>query len=280
MSKVFIIEPQEAAQTDVISKGIELATRLNKQPQVFAYCYEYLPDTIVYAEAEQQIITHKKKQMTELMNRLGAEDVPVNVIWYEHLCEHAVNYTKENDFDLIVKGIYHSECLFPTDWRLIRTTRVPVMLLTDNPLNQGNGVLMAMDLDTIKPEELRLNQQILAHGQQLAKATNSELHLSFIVRVPKIIRDLEILNLQQLVKEAYQRHQEVLDEMGIAKDNIHIICGDPAQCLYQLACRLRSQYLVMGACQRQSLFGLAIGNTSEKILERIRSNVLVVPTTS
>ncbi|KFZ37440.1 universal stress protein UspA [Shewanella mangrovi] len=280
MSKLFIIEPQEAAQTDVIAKGVELAKLLNKEPQVFAYCYESLPQTVVYEEAEQQILAHKKRQMAEKMQRMGAEDVPVNVTWYKYLCEHAVNYSKENDFDLIVKGMCESDHMLPTDWHLLRTTKVPVMLLTENPLNQGSGVLLALDLDTIKPEKLRLNEQILQQGRQLAEATGSELHVAHIVRVPKIIRDLEVLNMQQLVKEAYQRHQTLLDDLGLDKEQIHIICGDPAQCLYQLTCRLRSQYLVMGACQRQGLMGWVIGNTAEAILHHIRCNVLVIPTTS
>ncbi|MDF0533950.1 universal stress protein [Shewanella sp. A32] len=278
MGKLFIVEPHESTHTDVISKGLQLAKLLGKSPEIFAYCYEYFyGDRVIYEEAKQQLQEHKRQQLTERLKQLDASDVPLHVVWSKYLYEHVTEYAANEGFDLVVKGIHPSEHMLPTDWQLLRTTKVPVMLLTQNPLQHGSSVLMALDLDTENPQKQQLNQQVLHHARELATATGGELHLAYVLRVPRLIRDLEVLNVQQLIKDAYRRHQLTLEEMGLPKEQIHIICGEPDLCLYQLACRLKSDYLVMGARQRQGLMGWMLGNTAEQILQRIRSDVLVIP---
>ncbi|MFQ6370819.1 universal stress protein [Shewanella sp. YIC-542] len=280
MGKLFIVEPHESANTDVITKGLQLAKQLGKDPEIFAYCYEYFSgDPIIYEEAKQQLQQKKQQELTARLNQLQAGDVPLHVVWSKYLAEHASQYAANEGFELIVKGIHSSEHMLPTDWQLLRTTKVPVMLLTQNPLQHGSSVLMALDLDTDDKHKQQLNQQVLQHARMLADASEGTLHLAYILRVPRIIRDLEVLNLQQLVKDAYQRHQLILAQIGLPKEQVHIVCGDPDLCLYQLACRLKSDYLVMGARQRQGLMGWMLGNTAENILQRSRSNVLVIPTT-
>lgn len=281
MGKLFIIEPHESAHTDVITKGLQLARMLQKSPEIFAYCYEYFyGDPIIYEEAKQQLQQHKQQQLLERLQQLDAGDVPLHVVWCKYLHEHACEYAANEGFDLIVKGIHASEHMLPTDWQLLRTTKVPVMLLTQNPLQRGNSVLMALDLDTENPQKQQLNQQVLQHARTLAEATSGQLHLAYILRVPRLIRDLEVLNVQQLVKDAYRRHQLTLAEIGLPKEQIHIISGEPDLCLYQLACRLKSDYLVMGVRQRKGLMGWMLGNTAEQILLRSRSDVLVIPSSS
>ncbi|MCL1074596.1 universal stress protein [Shewanella dokdonensis] len=281
MGKLFIVEPHESAHTDVITEGLQLANMLGKTPEIFAYCYEYFSgDPIIYEEVKQQLLQHKQQQLMERLQQLEAGDVPVHVVWCKYLYEHACEYAANEGFDLVVKGIHPSEHMLPTDWQLLRTTKVPVMLLTQNPLQRGNSVLMALDLDTDNLHKQQLNRQVLQHAKTLAAATRGKLHLAYILRVPRLIRDLEVLNIQQLVKNAYRRHQQLLTEIGLPKEQIHILSGEPDLCLYQLACRLKSDYLVMGARQRQGLMGWMLGNTAEQILQRSRSNVLVIPSSS
>ncbi|MCH1926939.1 universal stress protein [Shewanella sp. C32] len=278
MSKLFIIEPQEAAQVDVIAKGVELARQLALAPEVFAYCYEYIPDNpVLFGDAPQQIVKHKRQELTAQLAAHELADVPVNVVWHKHMCEHVAEHSAANGFSMVVKGIYASNNLCPSDWHLLRSSKVPVMLLTEQPLQRGNTVLMALDLDTLKPEKLALNQKVSQYAAQLAEISGATLHLAFIVRAPRLLRDLAVINSHELVKEAYQRHQEALNDIGLPPEQVHFICGDPAQCIYQLSCSLKSQYVVLGANQRQGIAGFVLGNTAEQILQNIRSDVLVIP---
>ncbi|WP_263053418.1 hypothetical protein [Shewanella halifaxensis] len=47
--------------------------------------------------------------------------------------------------------------------------------------------------------------------------------------------------------------------------------------MYQLACKHKVRYLVLGTVQRQGVYAFVVGNMAESILSRIRANVLIVP---
>ncbi|WP_351078586.1 universal stress protein [Shewanella sp. CAL98-MNA-CIBAN-0140] len=282
MNKMFVIAQMEQAHTDAIALGLSLAKSLNKQAEVFAYTYAYLTGSDcdnprLAGVAQKALMTQRERQLQQHLDSLDAEDVPLHVIWSKYLFEHACDHSARHGFDLMVKAVHHADYYLPTDWQLIRHTKMPLLLLTNNPLNNGNTTLISIDLGTSHPAKQRLNDAVIANGKQLAKATGTQLHVAYVLRIPQIVRDMDILDINALVKKAYAEHKQKIADIGIDSDCMHIISGEPELCLFELACRLKSQFFVIGARQRQGLLGRIIGNTAESILGRMRSNVLVVP---
>lgn len=222
MGKLFIIEQHEEANTDAIAKGLEVAELLGKQPQVFAYCYEYFSGDDYYSPrlagaAQQRLMKEKQAEVSAHLKELDAEDVPLHIIWSKYLYEHVSNHAGRYGFDMVVKTVHQSEHFLPTDWHLIRSTKVPLMLLSDNPIKKASSILMAVDLDARSQQKQRLNQLVLQHGRQLAEASGAKLHLAHVIRVPKVIRDLEVLNLHEMVKSAWRKHQPCWTRPGSPK---------------------------------------------------------------
>ncbi len=282
MNKMFVIAQMESAHTDAVAHGLALAKQLNKQAEVFAYTYAYLSGTDrdnprLAGVAQKALMTQREIQLQAHLDSLDVEDVPLHVIWSKYLFEHACSHAQRHGFDLMVKAVHHAEHYLPTDWQLIRHTTVPLLLLTNNPLNNGSTTLISIDLGTSNPAKQRLNDAVIAHGKQFAKATGTKLHVAYVLRIPQIVRDMDILDINAMVKKAYAEHKQKIAEIGVDADCMHIITGEPELCLFELACRLKSQYFVVGARQRQGLLGRIIGNTAEAILSRMRSNVLVIP---
>ncbi len=282
MDKVFIISQKEEAHTDAIAAGIELTRAMDKRAEVFAYSFEYFSGAEYYnprlgAAAQQKIMKDRAAKIEEELKALKATDVPTHTVWSKDLYEHACRHSIRHGFDLMVKAVHHKDHYLPVDWHLIRHVKIPLMLLTDNPLHRGNTVLMAVDLGSDNPLKQQLNQTVISHGKALAKAMGSQLHLAFVIRVPKVLRDMDLINTTTLVKDAYQEHQQQLAKLNMDPECIHIMAGDPDICLYELSCRLKARYLVLGSRQRHGVLGYVIGNMAESILCRIRSNVLVIP---
>lgn len=285
MSKVFIVAQQGNAHTDTISEGMKLANVLNKQAEVFAYCYEYFSGAEYYnprlaAVAQQALMKRREEEVREQLKHIDASEIPLHLVWSKSLYEHACHHSARHGFDMIIKGIDNKEHYLPIDWHLIRHTQVPLMLLCDNPLNKANTILMAVDLDASNPQKQSLNDFVVEQAKMLANATGAELHLAHVIRVPPILRDMDVINIHEVTESAHQKHADKLKALGLAPENIHLIAGDPELCLFELSCRLKSRYLVIGARQRQGLLGYVLGNTAEAILSRMRSNVLVVPKNS
>ncbi|QLE86607.1 universal stress protein UspA [Shewanella sp. Scap07] len=283
MDKLYIIAQKDQQQTDAVSSGIALAQQLNLRPEIGAYSYESLSgdayDHDVADSAQAQVMAADKAAIDDLLHRLDACQTPITQNWCKHLAEHACQHVRPENYAMMLKSIHESEQFLPADWQLIRNTQVPLMLMSNKPLNKPESILMAVDLGTNKPDKQRLNQAIIAQAKRLEAASGCQLHLGFVVRVPKILRDMDIVNTRTLIKDAYEKYQQAIAETGLARDQVHILAGNADMCLFELSCRLKAQYLVMGIHKKQGIFGHIIGNTSEAILGRMRSNILVVPST-
>ena len=282
MGKVLVISQRQEAHINAVVKGVELAKLLGKRAEVFAYSFEYFGEAEYYnpkfvAVAQKQVMKQKAAKIEQQLIELAATEVPVHSVWSKDLYEHACHYSARHGFDLIIKAVHHAEHYLPVDWNLIRHTRMPLMLLTDNPLHNCDAVMMALDLDSHKTIKQQLNQAVIRQACQLAKATGCQLHLAFVIRLPRVIHDMEIVDTFTMIQAAREKHQSLFDELGLSHECIHITVGDPDLCLYQLACKFKVKYLVVGAVQRQGLFAYMVGNTAESILSRMRSNVLIVP---
>lgn len=282
MKKLFIISQKQQRQTDAITTGILLANQLDLLPEIATYSYESFSGDAYYnpriaASVRAQVLADDTAYVQQKLSEIKATHLPFSSMWCKNLSEHACEHVQASEYAMIIKSIHDSEKFLPADWQLIRHTKVPLMLLSNNPLNRANSILMAIDLGSNSPSKQALNQAVIEQASQLATATGYELHLGFVIRLPKILRDMDLVNSRTLIKEAYQKHQQTIEQLGLDSSRVHIMAGDADMCLFELSCRLKAQYLVMGARQRQGILGHVVGNTSESILTRIRSNVLVVP---
>ncbi|GIU53694.1 universal stress protein [Shewanella sp. KT0246] len=286
MDKLYIIAQKNQQQANAVSAGIELARKMNLQPEIAAYSYESFSGDAYYnpriaADVRQQILAKQKLDLEQQLSDIAANttptNIPFNITWCKNLAEHASQHAKPQQYAMMLKAIHESDHFLPVDWQLIRHTKIPLMLLTHNLLNKVGAILMAVDLGSNKPAKKALNQAVINQAHRLAEITGHELHLGFVIRIPKILRDMDILNSRVLIKEAYDKHQQAIEQIGIDRDHVHILAGNADMCLFELSCRLKAEYLVMGAVQRQGIIGRVIGNTSEAILARSRCNILLVP---
>ncbi|MCL1139399.1 universal stress protein [Shewanella pneumatophori] len=282
MDRMFIISQKHQAKSDVISAGVLLANQLGLSPEVMSYCYESFSGDAYYnpriaASVRLQILNEAENAAQTELTQLNAGQVPHNTIWCKNLSEHACAQVNADEYAMMLKSLAEPEHFQPEDWQLIRNTQVPLMLMSNNLLNKAKSILMAVDLDSDNPEKQKLNTAVINQAKSLAKATGAELHLGFVIQLPKVLRDMDVLDTHYLVKESYQRHKQELEKIGLAPDNIHILVGEADLCLFELSCRLKAEYIVMGVRQHKGILGQIIGNTAESILQRLRSNILVVP---
>lgn len=282
MDKLFIISQKHQQHTNAINEGINLAKQLGLAPEIMSYSYESLSGDAYYnpriaGVVRERIRAEDTAAVMQQLADLNAENIAFRNIWCKNLAEHVCEYVTPDKYAMIIKSIHESAHFFPMDWQLTRHIKVPLMLLSNHPLQQAETILMAVDLGSNDLNKQALNQEVVDQAKKLAKATGFDLHLGYVIRFPQILRDMDIINTSTLVKEAYQRHNDEMTAIGLDKDHVHILAGDADLCLFELSCRLKSKYLVMGGRQRQGILGFMLGNTAEAILERVRCNVLVVP---
>lgn len=284
MEKVFIIAQKfddKAQQADAVVQGVTLARQLAMSPEIFAYSYAYLPDFEHFVPAvtpvtKAAIVKQAHQEVAERLADVDGQEIPVHSLWHKHLYEHACEYAAEQEFSLMIKAVHDSDRFMPTDWHLIRHTQMPLLFLKPQSTAEQT-VLVALDLGSKSPIKQQLNKAALAKGRALASACGGDLHVAYVCRMHVVLNDLDLVDNRTVAVNARERLADELAQLDLPPEQIHVLAGDPEMCLYELSCRLKSRYFVIGARQRKGILGHVIGNTAEAILSRMRCDVLVVP---
>ena len=170
------------------------------------------------------------------------------------------------------------------DWELLRRSPMPVLLVKNARPYRQPAVLAAVDPDRTYSKPARLNQQILRLGAAFARALHGALHAGYAyMPLPLtavsggVLSNEEVLGLEARAARAAQaRLQRTVRAVGIPGTRQHILGRHPVDAIAQLATRTGSAIVVMGAISRSGFKRLLIGNTAERLLDRLSCDVLVV----
>jgi len=170
------------------------------------------------------------------------------------------------------------------DWELLRRSPMPVLLVKHAGAYRQPAILAAVDPDRTFAKPARLNQQILRLGAALARALHGALHAGYAyVPLPLTafsgggLSDEEVMSLEaRTARAALARLQRTVRGVAIPRARQHILGRHPVDAIAQLAGRTGSAIVVMGAISRSGFKRLLIGNTAERLLDRLSCDVLVV----
>jgi nucleotide-binding universal stress UspA family protein len=169
--------------------------------------------------------------------------------------------------------------------QLIRKSPCPVWVVTSDASEQHQAVMALVDPMPADREHESLNRRIMQIAALLAQADGSQLHvvhtwlpltepISIFGRLP--------VAAPELVAEVRQEHQmalaELLRESDLAglKPSVHLVRGETATVIPQVAREKRIDLIVVGATFRTGLWRRIVGTTAEQVLRKVSCSVLVV----
>ena len=201
----------------------------------------------------------------------------------DDIAARVVERCKSGAIDLIIKQGHRSESLFysPTDWHLIRDTKTPLLLLDKGKSHRKLETIMATaDVEEDTPVQRALDKKVLGYAVDFAKRFDSTLHVAVCVKTSQILSDLDLVDIHKREHAHAPKVREIIaseyQDCGVAEKNWHLHAGAPERVLAGMAQGLKADLVVMGSVGRKSLQGLLIGNTAEKILKNLHTNVLVI----
>ena len=173
-----------------------------------------------------------------------------------------------------------------TDWELIRHCPVPVLLVKSRRLSARPVILAAIDPFHTHARPADLDARLLAAGKTFARLLRGSLHVFHaympVVTVPAVpLGTAPLITLPPDVEAAHGRHiAQMIDQLAararIPRNQRHVQMGDVTEELRAVVRRTRANLLVMGAVSRSALKRLFIGNTAERVLDRLDCDVLIV----
>jgi universal stress protein E len=171
-----------------------------------------------------------------------------------------------------------------TDWELLRLSPVPVLLVKRAGIYRRPLVLAAVDPDHTYSKPAQLDIEILRAGSVVAKALRGSLHAvhAYLPLPPAVVSEGAITDKQvdrvraESERIAGKKLERLVRQVGIPESRRHLIGRHPTDAIEQVATQTRSPLVVMGAIARSGLKRLLIGNTAEKVLDYLTSDVMVI----
>jgi len=202
-----------------------------------------------------------------------------------------IRYVQSGGFDLLIKmarapaGI--SEKVFGSvDLHLLRKCPCPVLIDRPNSSTRYQRILAAVDTES--SDSQGCDDLIMQLATSLRDREQAELDIVHAWELPyeSNLRHgrfkLADIELQLLLKLQEQKHrlrlQALLEPYGMTTDdeNIHLVKGEAAEVINQVAETNNSDIIVMGTLGRAGIPGLFIGNTAEEIIQTTKCSLLAV----
>ena len=277
-------------------KAAQLARRLNAELCLFhalteplyleAVCLDEQP----VAQAEQATLKEVRSRLEKMAAHLRSESLKVTTAaaWDYPSHDAVIRAAQRLGADLVVVDCPRRNHTAPwflhfTDWELLRKCPMPVLLIKNHQLYQRAPVLAALDPEYGQGKPASLDLDILDYGSSLASALDDHLQavhafnpiidmsMSEVV-VPQRLAEVEA----QAYAKAHDALDPLLDRAGVSQNHRHIEEGFSIDVIDKVVRATGAQILVMGAISRPGLKGLLIGNTAERMLDRLDCDMLIV----
>jgi universal stress protein E len=189
--------------------------------------------------------------------------------------------------DLIVVGLHAARHRFTwlpglTDWDVLRDSPVPVLIVKSTRPYRRPVVLAPIDPLHVFAKPAGLDAEILRMAGAFArnlKGTVQAMHayLPNVYAMPSVYDAKSTAHVLRAARRAARtRFDKALRMSGIRVSRRHLIEAHPVDAIPNTARRIGGSLVVMGAISRSGLKRFFIGNTAERVLDRLECDVLVV----
>ncbi|BFM13719.1 universal stress protein UspE [Simiduia litorea] len=276
-----VIDPLTDDQM-ALGRAVKLALEINASLHLFCCTYLSEDELLEYSsrkDAKHSQVQETKDWLQELAQPIKNQGLEVSceVVWNQRWEMMVAQAAGRVDATLIVKSSFQHSALsrkfkHTSDFYLMRAAPCPVLLVKSDEAWQNSIILAAVSLNEHEPEHDVLNNRILTQAQRLAKATGFELHLvSAIEKTPNFVKLFHLLEHSEAPDQ-----QLAAERFGIPSANMHLREGKAKAVITDLTQELHADLLVIGTAARAGVQATLVGNTAEKILDKVETDVMVV----
>ena len=294
INHILVVLDNEHPEQHAFDRALALASSVNADITILGSCFEaYCEDnSSLEAETKNEIktalINHKQRWLDSFVEEAKKNGIEISteVHWQKSLYSAVMASMNTSDFDLVIKGTKpHSlvDRIFThSDWNLLRHSQAPVLLVKSAKPWVNNRILASIDATSHDKGHRLINENILDYAEHLADHLKTDLHLvnSYpmvalaFAMVPEVTAPDDI---QKYISEQHKTECEFYaKKYNINDDHIHITEGDPDDVVEVMAKEIDADLVVIGSVGRGGWSGVLLGNTAERIVDRVSCDVLVI----
>ncbi len=273
-----------------LERALELQEIMGCSIQPVSFCWNAMSENkSVYDAKERRKMRHAfLMRHEEWLHELSSKypDMPdVRIVWEHDIVQWVTETLAEEKPDLVLKTVHHSKTLShtPTDWGLLQSSPVPVMLAaTRRPKKQkgAKAVVAALDLTHNDAKHRRLNVRVLDAAHEFAEPMGAKVHCVFAAEISPVLRDLDLVNertaRRKLIEDVTPELERLVQPYDIAKRRIHVPVGKVGPVVAQTARKVNAEMLVLGSYSHRIRQAMGLGNSAQRILTKAVCDVLAV----
>lgn len=269
-------------------RGLELAGKLGVAVDVVAFVYAPMAGLKVSAgqkaEIRQRLLEERQLSVQSRIDKFQApgQKVSLKVVWEKDLHAWVNKRCAGGAYRAVIKTANRSENLIHTslDWQLLRECPAPVLIVAKKRWHRARPVLASLDLATSVASKRVLNNRILVEAKSLANALGVELELITAVEVPVLLADLDLVDPVAYAKDAMAAMKPQIKELAklhdIPESAFHCKRGPVERVISSRAAKVGAQIVVLGTVGRKGVKARLLGNTAEKVLRHLKTDVLAI----
>lgn len=229
-------------------------------------------------------VGQKNAKMQEAIDSefAGMSNVSYTVVATSDITGYCKVFAGENNIDLVIKTGHRTESLFhtPLDYQLVRELKCTVMISTLHKWKAKPRVMVTIDINSKNANQIALNSKVVSWAKDWADCQDCELHVAFCIDIPKAMGELDIVSSDEvLVKQEKAVTEKLADFMkshDVEYSSISVDAGEPSRVLPSIANKLKADLVVLGSVGRKGVKGILLGNTAEKVMSKLRTDLSVV----
>jgi universal stress protein E len=239
----------------------------------------YYFDAIDLPTLRQEYLDERKQTLESLAGPLREKGLTVDTlsVWGHPAYEVIIREAIRLGADLVVQHTrQHSAVsrLFLThnDWQLVRCCPMPLLLVKERDWKHTPHILAAVDPKHSRNKPVGLDHKILQIATDIAELTEGQ---TYVVHSYSQI-PLSGKYLKQAKEEHHRAFESLLEDFNIPESRRYLTEEAPEYALSEIGKASEADVIVMGAISRSILSDVFIGNTTEKVLDFLDCDVLIV----
>jgi universal stress protein E len=239
----------------------------------------YYFDAVDLSQLRKEYLDERRIALEALAEPIRQKGVVVitKAVWGHPGFQAIVNEVEEHGIDLVVShtrkhGALSRLFLTNDDWHLVRSCPAPLLLVKEKAWVNESVVLAAVDPKHARHKPLGLDHKILDLALVVGELLGSKTHV-FHSYGQLLFAGSYPGNAEVAHKLAFE---ELLVDYDIPGGQQHLIEEVPEFGLKQIEIKLKPNLIVMGAVSRNVLTEVFIGSTTEKVIDYLECDVLLV----
>jgi universal stress protein E len=285
LNKVLVVVDPEQELQPALDKVLSLARLADFEIQLIACDYTaylvegYYFDAVDLVGLREEYLSERKQVLEALAEPLRQQGLVVSTqsVWGHPGYKAIVVEAMKAGADMVVRHTrQHSALsrLFLTndDWQLVRCCPMPLLLIKEKNWQKQPVILAAVDPKHTRHKPQGLDHKIIQGALDLGELMGGVVHaVHSYSQIP-----LSGSYLKQAKEKHKESLQKLVDDFSLPADRVHLVEDAPEFGLQKLEQDLSADLVVMGAISRSVISDVFVGNTTERVVDYLVSDVLIV----